>query len=569
MMAAGQEPDLGRLLRPSVRDLTVLVVIGLAQAASLIATVVILRRLVDQLAGGVRPTDALGLAYLFCAAGVVVAFARGLEYIAAERIGYRLVTSLRMVLYGHLLDLPARQVTRSSQGAILLRFTGDLSTYRTWISRGLSRGIVSWFTLIGGLAIVTVIDWVIGVAVLAVLLLGASASALWGYRVRRTTRAVRWRRSLLASNIAEQIRSLAVVQAYGRSRGETSRLQGQNDDLLASLRRAAGARGVLRLMSSASGSLAVGAVLIVGVLELERQRTTIGGVLAAMTAVRFLAGPVRTIGRSHEYWQAAQVSRRKLEDFLARPTRTVNEEPTERLRPRKGRVALSDVSVNGGLEAVSFVAEPGELVAIMGENGAGKSTLLATVARSIELDSGRILIDEQVLADCTFESTARNIGIVSPDLPLMKGSIARNITYRYRRATDDLVRQVVLDCRIDEVLQSIDGGLSAWLVEEGANLSLGHRQRIKLARATLGNPRILLLDEPTANLDEATKEVFRRVISRYHGTVLLVTHDPVEASLADQVCIMRNGRVVRRLSGDEYRAENRKQRRVQAGRPVW
>lgn len=147
--------------------------------------------------------------------------------------------------------------------------------------------------------------------------------------------------------------------------------------------------------------------------------------------------------------------------------------------------------------------------------------------------------------------------------------MARNITYRYRKASDDLIRSAMLDCRVDEVLSSLGGGLSAWLVEGGANLSVGHRQRVMLARATLGNPRFLLLDEPTTNLDAATKEVFRRVIARYHGTVLLVTHDPVEASLADRVCIMDTGRIVRQLSGDEYRAEIREERRVQAGRPVW
>ncbi len=561
--------DVGRRLRPPNADIVALVSIGLVQATMLIASVLVLRRMVDLLVGGARVGELVNLALWFCGAGVGLAAARALEYTMAERIGYRLVASVRMLLYSHLLELPARSVVRSSQGAVLLRFTGDLSTYRTWISRGLSRGVVSACTLLGGLIVLVVIDWVIALAVMAMLLLGAAVSALWGYRVRRTTRAVRWRRSLLASNVAEQIRGVAVVQAYGRTRGETSRLQGQNDDLLAALNRAALARGVLRLLSSATGSLAVGVVLVVGILEIERQQTSLGGVLAAMTAVRFLSGPVRTLGRSHEYWQAAQVSRRKLQDFLDRPKRAGDQTELERLRVGKGRIEFRGTTVSGGLNRLDLEIEPGELVAIVGENGAGKSTMLSVVARLIEPDAGQVAIDDQVLGDHTLASTARNVGIVSNDLPLMRGSIRRNLTYRYRNATEEMLRQVVLDCRVDEVLRSVDGGLSSWLVEGGANLSAGQRQRIMLARAILGNPRILLLDEPTTNLDPATKEVFRRVISRYRGTILLATHDPSEIALCDRVCFMESGRIVRSLSGDDYRSESSGERRVRAGRPQW
>lgn len=556
-------------LRAPARPIAFLVGIGILQAGSLIGSVIALQRLIDRLYLAAVPSSAMPFALLFCGFGLLLASTRALEYIVAERMGYGLVARLRMVLYDHLLELPARSVTRSSQGAILLRFTGDLSTYRTWISRGFARGIVAACTLAGGLAVLVVIDWVIAMAVATTLLFGAAVSAIWGYQVRRTTRAVRWRRSLLASNVAEQIRSLAVVQAFGRGKGESARLQKQNDDLLGALNRAAGARAVLRFLSSAAGSLAVGAVAIIGLMELDRQRITIGGAVAAMTAARFLAGPVRTMGRSYEYWQAAQVSRRKLEDFLTRTTRTADADADAPLRPRRGRLEFRNVSVAGALRNVDLVVEAGDLIAITGDNGAGKSTLLAAIARAVEPDEGQVVIDDQILAQCSIESTVRNVGIVSPDLPLMRGSIKRNLTYRYRQADDKLVRQAVLDCRVDEVLKAIDGDLSTWLVEGGMNLSIGQRQRIMLARATLGNPRVLLLDEPTANLDAATREVFRRVIARYRGTVLLVTHDPVEASLADQVCVMEAGRITRWISGDEYQAEVRQKRRTQAGKPVW
>ncbi len=568
-MAQDRSVGIDARLRPSRLDIAKLVTIGAIQALAVIGTVLLLRQLVDQLNTGVSPSAMLPLVYFFGAVGVVLAFARGAEYTFSERVGYRLVAGLRMYLFAHLLNLPARGVQRSSQGAVLLRFTGDLSTYRTWISRGLSRGIIASFTLAGSLAVLIIIDWIIALAVVGVLMLGAAGSALWGYRVRRTARAVRWRRSLLTSNVAEQIRSIGVVQAFGRTAGETNRLGAQNDDLLQALYRAASARGVLRFLSSLAGSFAIVTVLVVGVLEAARQLVTIGDVVAAIAAARFLTGPVRILGRSHEYWQAAQVSKRKLKDFLARTERSGIEDDLPPLRPRRGRIEFRGVSVPGALDDVNLVVEPGELVAIIGDNGAGKSSLLSVVARFVDPAEGQVLIDGQVLTECSLASTARNVGMVSPDLPLMRGTLRRNIGYRYAKATDELIEQVVLSCRIDEVLESIDGGMSAWVVEGGTNLPMGHRQRVMLARATLGNPRLLLLDEPTTNLDPATKEIFRRVIARYRGTVLLVTHDPVEASLADHVVVMESGRIERYLSGDQYRAEAAAERRIEAGRPKW
>lgn len=573
MTSAGPHPTvrlgLDRQLVPSRAAVAALVIIGVAQAATVVASVLVLRLLVDRLHQGSGARAVLPLVAAFAGAGLVLAALRAIEYTLAERIGYRLVAGLRTTLHRHLLELPARAVTRSSQGAILLRFTGDLSTYRTWISRGLARGIASGCVLIGVVVAFTVIDWIIGLAVVATLMAGAAAAVLWGYQVRRTTRAVRWRRSLLASNVAEQIQRLAVVQTFGREQGEADRLARQNDDLLGALERAAGARGVLRFWTAAAGSLAVGAVLVVGVLELDRQRVTLGGVLAAMTAARLLVNPVRTLGRAYEYHQAAQVSRRKLEDFLARPRRTGWAETGERLRARRGRLEIESLSAGKVLHDIDLAIEPGELVAVVGDNGAGKSTLLAAIARQVDPSTGRIMVDGQDLASCSLKSTARNIGMVSPDLPLMRGTVWRNIAYRYRRASEEMVVRAVLDCRVDEVLGEIEGGLSGWVVEGGSNLSLGHRQRILLARATLGHPKVLLLDEPTANLDPATKEVFRRVLSRYPGTVLLVTHDPTEASLADRVVVMANGRVTRQLTGDQWRTEQADRRRVVAGRPVW
>ena len=544
-------------MRLSGADLAKLVVVGLLRAVTTAASILIIRLVIDSVNTDGRLSAALQYAWIYIGLALGIALARGLEYTVAEKVGYRQVARLRMALHRHLLNLPVRNVQRSSQGAILLRFTGDLSTLRTWTSRGLARGIVSALTLVIVLGVVFFINWRIGLVVLGVLLLTAGVSIMWGYRVHRATRAVRWRRSLLASNVAEQIRSLGVVLAFGRSGGEHRRLGGQNDDLLGALNRAANARGGLRLITTAGGYLAVGAVMVAGIYQLRLGQVSVGGLVATMIAVRQLTGPVQTLGRSYEYWQAADVSRKKIADYMNRRVRLDAEFDLPPLRPRKGAVRFEGVYVDGALNGIDLAVEPRKVTAIMGPNGAGKSTLLSLVGRSLEPAHGAVFVDDQNLAETSVRSCARNIGTMSPDLPLMRGTIRRNLSYRYGKATDEQLQPAIMACRVDEIIESQEGGLSAWIVEGGTNLSEGHQQRLALARAVVGNPRILLLDEPTANMDPASKEVFRRFLWRYQGTVLFVTHDPAEAALADRVVTLSDGRVVADVDGDEFRLQLR------------
>ena len=157
------------------------------------------------------------------------------------------------------------------------------------------------------------------------------------------------------------------------------------------------------------------------------------------------------------------------------------------------------------------------------------------------------------MRESTLRSRLRQIGMVAPDLPLMRGTVRRNLTYRKPAATDAELDRVLMACHLDELLDELPNGLNTWLTEGGRNLSVGQRQRLALGRALLGNPPVLLLDEPTQNLDEASREVFRRVIAHNKGTVLLVTHDAGVAALADHVWSMDDGRIIEVLGGQEFR----------------
>jgi len=295
-------------------------------------------------------------------------------------------------------------------------------------------------------------------------------------------------------------------------------------------------------------------VLAVGAYYFAAGQVTLGTVVAAMMVARMMMRPVRSLGMANEYWQNGRVSRQKVVTFLRQPYREADGVELPKLRVRKGLIEFRNVSLVGALHGINARVEPRQLVAIMGPSGAGKSSLLSVVARITDPDEGDVAVDGQSLSGCSLRSCARQISMMSNELPLLRGSLRRNLLYRWREAPDSELERVIKLCGVEEVIAGLPDGLSAGIKEGGANLSAGYAARIALARAMVGNPKILLLDEPTLNLDDATRRIVLEAVLHYGGTVLLVTREPEEAALADVVWEMEDGRIERTIPGDSFRA---------------
>jgi ATP-binding cassette, subfamily B, bacterial len=528
------------------------IVAATMQAVSLLGFLMLMRRAIDLMNS---PTF-LAPSILPLAAWLVVATSintagRYWEFRLSENMGYELVRRLRMEMYAHLQRMTPRQLQGRARGGLLLRFTGDLSMMRTWVSRGIGRGLSSSFVLLGGLVAIWIASPRQSIMIVGVLLIGSGATIRLGPRLQRVTRWVRRKRSLVVSNIDEQVHSMAVVQVFGRSSGEYQRLSRQNDSLTASLFQTSSIRGQILGVGSATAWMAIVGVLVIGAFEVTSGRATVGTVATALLAARHLAGPMRRLVLSYDYRQRARVSEQKIREFLSSSSRPVQQPSTPRLRIGAGSVQIENLHVKGALHGISAVIPGGKMVALMGPIGAGKSTLLAVIAGLEDPDAGSVAIDGQ--SDCTPDSRFQKVGMVSPDLPLMRGSIARNIMYRSRREDAREVDRVVRMCQIEELVDRRSNGAETRLYEGGRNLSVGERQRLCLARAMVGNPPILLLDEPTSGLDASSRSVIHDIILRYRGTVIMVTHDQDEASLADEIWEIREGRLVGIISGDAFR----------------
>lgn len=560
--AGGSAPRrLRHLFRLRRRDFLVVGLLGFLQAALLVDFILLTRLVIDQLVpSGVG--DAAEATYQqslwFCAAlagaAVLLGLARSWEFTWAEGAGYDVVRRLRMEMYAHLQRMRPEHLRHRARGGLLLRLTGDLSMLRMWLSRGLLEGLSAAIVLIAALGVLVVLDLWLALAVVSVLASGAALSLSLGRSMRDATRSMRRRRSSLMSTVDEQINAIRVSQVSGRVRGEFRRLSRQNDALTVSLSRVAGLRGSLRGISAATSLVSVVAVLAIGVVQVQRGATTVGVVVVGVLLARYLARPVRTLGLAHDYWHRGLISRQKVVDFLTSSSRGIEEESKPPLVVRGGRIEFVDVTVPGALAGFAAVADRGEFIAITGPSGAGKSAVLDVLTRMVEPTSGGVVIDGQPLSDTAPSSIGSMMGVAGPDLPLLRGTVLRNLTYADRRVAPGEVQRIVKTLGLDDALRRHDDqGVMGWVMEGGANLPAGDRQLVALARAMMGTPRILLLDEPLAGMGAEARSLAREAILRHRGTVLMVTQDPDALSLADTIWVMAEDGTATTLTGEEYR----------------
>ncbi len=523
-----------------------LILNGMAQAGMMITTAWLVKITFD---GFITPANSAVPSLLWCGAGLAltgigIALLRVTERIDAERMGQHYTHEVRTGLFAHMSQLSPRILQQRSRGGVMLRFIGDLTALKQWVSLGLARLVVASITTLLTLGILATVNITLAFVVGAALAAGAAATYGMGSLLQRAVREARRRRARLAANVSEKIAALAVVQVFGQSQREKERIQRQSRQLMNAMVERARAIGLFRGIIELTAALASGGALLTGAALVSSASTTPGTVVAAMSIVGLLVPALRDLGRIQEYWHGAVVSREKITDFLSlQPLATVPETALI-LRPGPGELRFENVRISTNSATFSASVPAGKIVALVGPNGAGKSTLLSLAARQTDLEQGAIYLDGQDIRKLQSASFHQAVGVMSPDLPLLRGSIQYNLSYRWREAPKKELHRVRTLCGIDQILAELPRGIDTRVTEDGANLSLGQRQRIGMARAILGHPRLLLLDEVDANLDPGAARMLRQVLADYPGTVMLVTHCMDWIRLADQIWHIENGQLV-------------------------
>ncbi len=530
-----------------------LIINSLLQAGSIVISMLLVRHAFDVLLNpafddpDVHMFDVTEVWQIFAFAGgllTVTGFAawlRMMERIDAERLGQDYVHQLRIYIFRQMSRFAPRALSRRSTGAAMLRFVGDLGAIRRWVSLGLARVVVT--TIVSSIAIgfLATLDIYLASGTFVILTLGVWWNLMLGPRLHRSMTEARRLRGRLAGNINDKIRSFSVILAFNQVRREKRRFTRHSEALTDAMIERAKVSGRMRVVTDGAMALSMGMILSLGAFEVFHGMTTSGNVVAAMAVAAFLATGMRDMSRIHEHRQGFLVSRKKITDFVStRPMRGRSSKLPD-LLIEKGHVRLEDVSLNHILNGLNAEVPGGSRVALTGANGAGKSTLLHVLARLIDINSGAVYIDGQNIEECNLASVRSALGIVSPDLPLLRGSLRYNLRYRWPDAPEHEVVKICDLCGVTELIEHLPGGEKYRINEGGQNLSLGQRHRLSFARALLGNPRLLIVDEVDANLDVEAGEVFDQVLDQFSGTVFMVTRSEHRLQRADYFWHIEDG----------------------------
>jgi ABC-type bacteriocin/lantibiotic exporter with double-glycine peptidase domain len=368
-------------------------------------------------------------------------------------------------------------------------------------------------------------------AVTGVVCLGSVAAARVGRPLQQSLRRQRRARSRLATNVGEKLDALRTIQVSGRGHREARRIDRQG----AELSRHGAARGrasaALRFWSQLTNGMSAAVALWIGALEVGAGRATAGDVVAAMTVLGLIGPPVRELARAFEVWQAMRITRGKLTAFLALGRRRIDvQSPVQ----TQGLLELQDVRVGGSPPRTARVV-PGTLIALVGENGAGKSTWLRVLAGLQAAEGGRVLLDGADVARMDAEVRRKHVGLAAPDLPLVAGSVSKNVRYRWPRPTPEALGEALHVAGIGSLGAAGGEALGRRVGELGRELSSGERARVGLACAILGHPALLLLDEVDAHLDGPSRARLAQWLRGYPGVVVVASHDPEIVAAAKQV----------------------------------
>lgn len=524
--------------RRSAGGFVELVLLGLLQAVSLIGTALLLRQLFggDSLLPGVSTWESIGLLALL---GLVAAGARWRERLVSEALAVDYVHGLRLQLF----DAAMLGAARPGLGLQMVRFSGDLSAIRQWVSLGCARAISSSLFIAGLLTALILIHPPIALAVGAVLGLAVGLAILIGLRLERAVALLRKSRGGLANKVSEALTHLPTILANGRAGKERRRLERAGLRLNDRQLRRANWQGLLRASIDASHRLCLVLIVALGLAGFG-SGVAFADLLAMFAVVSLMTTPVRDLGRVYEYWKNYKVARANLRPLLAQLE--PGESPPARLRTGAGALRFVGGPIGATLHIDEMRVEPGARIALCGDNGSGKSTLLHAIAgheRRRGQQATDVYLDGALTRRLTDRDRRKAIGIAANETRLVDGSISKNLRYRLPGVSCALLERACQDAGLNPMLARLPDGIMTRIGKGRQALSQGQAARIKLARAIVGSPRLLLLDEIEQGMDSAGKRRLASLIEAYPGSVIYATHDDELTRLASQVWTLRNGEI--------------------------
>ncbi|HEV2889992.1 MAG TPA: ABC transporter ATP-binding protein [Frankiaceae bacterium] len=539
-------------VRPYLGQMVLMIVTAFVGIGAGILVPIMTKAVIDGPVASGERSRLLPLGLLALLFGVIEAFLAFVRRWVQSYAALGIESTIRNDLYAHLQRLPVAFHDKWQTGQLLSRATTDLGVLRRFLGFGLVFLITNIATFLTIVALLVNLYWPLGLVVMASALPLMWLSASFEREYAEVSRRVQDEQGDLATHVEEAATGIRVVKAFGRRRLVLEQYETRARSLHDSAMASVGLRAKFWSLLDVIPNLTLGTVLLFGALAVGRGDLTVGGLVAFMSLMLYLVWPIEALGWILATAQEASTAADRLYEVL---------DTVPSIADRPGVVALAPESVRGALvfEGVSFAyegtaepvlrdvrlsIEPGETVALVGATGSGKTTLASLVPRLYDVTGGRITLDGTDVRDVTLESLRRVVATAFEEPILFSASVRENLLLGTPGASDEDVAEALALAQA-EFVHDLPFGLDTRVGEQGLSLSGGQRQRLALARAVIGKPRVLVLDDPLSALDVHTEALVEEALSRVlRGTTgLVVVHRPSTIALADRVAFLENGTI--------------------------
>ncbi len=487
--------------------------------------------------------------------------AAGLSYLQSYTLAgvvQRTVFRLRSDVEDKLNRLPLSYVDAQARGDLLSRVTNDIDNISQSLQQTLSQLLTSVLSLIGVLVIMFVISPLL--ALVAVVTVPTSFVIIRLVTAQSKKRFVaQWRHTgTLNAQIEEAFTGHALVKVFGRRHEVEERFSAKNEELHAASFGAQFISGVIQPAMMFLGNLNYVAIAVIGGLRVSSGSLSLGDVQAFIQYSRQFTQPMTQLASMANVLQSGVASAERVFELLdAKEQSEDPAAPAIDLAPR-GRIEFEHVAFsydaqNPLIADLSFVAEPGQTIAIVGPTGAGKTTLVNLIMRFYELDGGRITLDGHDIAEMTRHDLRANVGMVLQDTWLFSGTIRDNIMYGNLDSTEPQFLAAARATYVDRFVHSLPNGYDTIVDDEGGTVSAGEKQLLTIARAFLADPTILILDEATSSVDTRTEVLIQKAMAalRSQRTSFVIAHRLSTIRDADLILVMDGGSIVEQGTHEE------------------
>jgi ATP-binding cassette subfamily B protein len=538
------------LLRPyRVRVALMFVALLLATGAALAPPYLAGRAIDDGIKNG--DTKALTIIVLaFLASALINWGATYAQTFLINWVGQRALQDLRIELFQHLQKLSIGFYSRNKAGVLISRITNDVQALDQLVTEGISTLFSATLTLFGTAVILVLLDPKLAMVTFLcfpVLLVGSVAFRLASAGAYALTRV---KIAQVTAYLQETLSGVRVVRAFGQEERHKVRFAQLNDEHREANMKTVYLNAAYFPAVELLSAVATAAILLYGGNQVVDGALSIGVLASFVFYLQSFFDPIQSLSQLYTTYQAGMAALDKIFELLDEKP-DIGDRPDSIELPRvRGEIRFEDVTFSYGgdalaLDDVSLVVPPGQTLALVGETGAGKSTLAKLVARFYDPDEGSVLIDGHDLRDVTERSLRSQLGIVPQESFLFSGTIRDNIAFGRPDATDDEVRAAAQAVGAHEFIERLPDGYDTEVGERGGHLSAGQRQLVAFARAAAADPRILILDEATSNVDVRTESQIEHGLRRLLAgrTAIVIAHRLSTIRGAGRIVVLDHGRI--------------------------